>query len=235
MPTVESTPIAMPDADVVLFPAFFSAPESDHFLQSLSREIAWRQERLTVYGRTLDVPRLTAWYGDQGIEYSYSGITHRARAWTADLLEIRARIETIANGPGRRPPKLEPRPGTSDRGPSYRGTRRLALQFNSVLLNRYRSGSDSVSWHSDDERTLGDNPLIASVSFGQPRCFQFKHKHDGRLRKTLELPHGSLLLMGGVTQHCWRHQIPKSKRPLAERINLTYRRILPPRPPRRRE
>jgi len=203
MAHLEMRRIELPDADVVLFPAFFSAAESDLLLDALTQKIAWKQEKVSMFGRTLDVPRLTAWYWEEGITYSYSGITHRALAWSADLLEIKARLERIASTPS------------------------SSITFNSVLLNRYRDGSDSVSWHSDDERALGTNPVIASVSFGQPRRFQFKHKHDSQLRATVELTHGSLLLMRGATQHHWMHQIPKSKQRLGERINLTYRVIHP--------
>ena len=189
--------IELPDADVVLFPTFFSAEQSDMLLESLARRIVWSQEKINLFGRTIDLPRLTAWYGEEGLAYSYSGITHRAIAWTSDLLEIKNSIESTT--------------GTS---------------FNSVLLNRYRNGRDSVSWHSDDERVLGTNPVIASVSLGQARKFQFKHKQNGQLRESVYLAHGSLLLMQGATQHHWLHQIPKTKRPLGERINRTFRKIV---------
>jgi alkylated DNA repair dioxygenase AlkB len=190
--------IEMPDADVVLFPTFFSAEQSDMLLESLARRIVWNQEKINRFGRTIDRPRLTAWYGEEGLAYTYSGITHRAVAWTSDLLEIKNSVESIAN-----------------------------TSFNSVLLNRYRDGRDSVSWHSDDERALGTNPVIASVSLGQTRRFQFKHRQHGQLRESVELAHGSLLLMQGATQHHWLHQIPKTKRPVGERINLTFRIIVP--------
>jgi alkylated DNA repair dioxygenase AlkB len=143
-----------------------------------------------------DLPRLTAWYGDPAKTYVYSGITVRSLEWIAPLLEIKRRIE-----------------GVSD------------YSFNSVLLNRYRNGSDSVSWHADDEPELGQNPLIGSVSFGEARSFQMKHKFLDEKRKII-LEHGSYLLMKGSTQHYWLHQIPKSKRALGERINLTFRDII---------
>ena len=190
------TQLQMSDADVIFYPAFFSEIESDQLLESLVRQIAWTQETAKMFGRTIDIPRLTAWYGDEGKSYSYSGISNTAVAWTEDLLKIKTRIEPIADN-----------------------------SFNSVLLNRYRSGNDSVSWHSDDEPELGTNPVIGSVSFGQTRRFQFKHKKDSKRRETIELTHGSFLLMRGATQHNWLHQIPKSKKPMAERINLTFRVI----------
>jgi alkylated DNA repair dioxygenase AlkB len=193
--------IELPDADVVLYPTFFPTEQSDILLESLARRIVWKQEKINRFGRTIDLPRLTAWYGEEGLAYSYSGITHRAVAWTSDLHEIKYPVESVAN-----------------------------TSFNSVLLNRYRDGRDSVSWHSDDERALGINPVIASVSLGQTRRFQFRHRQHGQLRESVELTHGSLLLMQGATQHHWLHQIPKTKRPLGERINLTFRMIVPNRP-----
>ena len=193
--------IELPDADVVLYPTFFPTEQSDILLESLARRIVWNQEKINHFGRTIDLPRLTAWYGEEGLAYSYSGITHRAVAWTSDLHEIKYPVESVAN-----------------------------TSFNSVLLNRYRDGRDSVSWHSDDERSLGINPVIASVSLGQTRRFQFRHRQHGQLRESVELTHGSLLLMQGATQHHWLHQIPKTKRPLGERINLTFRKIVPNRP-----
>ncbi len=192
----EGRRIEIPDADVVLFPAFFSSGQSDRWLESLKQNIAWKQQRITMFGRPVAMPRLTAWHGDKWVEYSYSGATHRPQDWTDDLLQIKALVEQVAD-----------------------------TRFNGVLLNRYRDGRDSVSWHSDDEPALGVNPVIASVSFGQLRRFQFKHKQNSQLRESIELTHGSLLLMRGATQHHWLHQVPKSKRPLDERINLTYRVI----------
>ncbi len=142
------------------------------------------------------MPRLTAWYGDEGRTYAYSGIVQTPIPWNDTLLTIKNRIEPLSN-----------------------------TIFNSVLLNRYRNGNDSVSWHSDDERELGKNPVIASVSFGQTRQFQFKNKHDSSRRMAIDLVDGSFLLMQGPTQHHWLHQIPKSKKEMKERINLTFRVI----------
>lgn len=126
--------------------------------------------------------------------YSYSGVTVHPHQWTPTLLHIKGRVEAAAE-----------------------------IQFNSVLLNLYRDQNDSVSWHSDDEPELGENPIIASVSFGATRPFQFKHKHDAQQRLSIDLTPGSLLLMRGTTQAFWKHQIPKSKTPCGERINLTFR------------
>lgn len=193
----EPQTLNMPDADVRFWPGFFDAATSDAYLRALTDNIVWKQEAISLYGKSINLPRLTAWYGDEGRVYSYSGITVHPLAWTADLLAIKSRVELAAG-----------------------------VMFNSVLLNMYRSGADSVSWHSDDEPELGTNPVIASVSFGGERVFQFKHKHDADLRAAVTLTHGSLLLMAGATQHYWKHQIPKTKKPVEPRINLTFRIII---------
>ena len=188
--------ISMPDADVVHFPGLFSLSEADSLFAQLKREVTWQQEKIKLYGQVHDLPRLTAWYGDPSKTYIYSGITVHSLEWIAPILEIKRRIESISDH-----------------------------SFNSVLLYRYRSGSDSVSWHADDEPELGQNPLIGSVSFGEARPFQMKHKFLDEKRKII-LEHGSYLLMKGSTQHYWLHQIPKSKRAMGERINLTFRNIV---------
>lgn len=128
--------------------------------------------------------------------YSYSGITMQPQAWTPALLKIKATVEPLAG-----------------------------IKFNSVLLNLYRHGQDSVAWHSDDEPELGKNPVIASVSFGAARRFQFRHRFQKGLKQEILLTHGSLLLMQGTTQHMWQHQIPKTAKVIAPRINLTFRVI----------
>jgi alkylated DNA repair dioxygenase AlkB len=188
--------LTMPDAEVTLYRGFFTPTESDTLFQELSNQINWKQESAVFPGGKVPLPRLTAWYSDEGKSYSYSGITVHPNSWTPTLLAIKERVESAAG-----------------------------VQFNSVLLNFYRNEQDSVGWHSDDEPELGTNPVIASVSFGAERAFQFKHKQDTELRQSVELSHGSLLLMAGPTQHHWKHQIPKTKKPHGPRINLTFRII----------
>ncbi|MBZ0295134.1 MAG: alpha-ketoglutarate-dependent dioxygenase AlkB [Anaerolineae bacterium] len=192
---METQLLKMTDADVIFYPAYFTTAESDAYLDRLTANIAWEQQQLRLYGKTITVPRLTAWYGDPGMIYSYSGLTLHPHPWNDDLLVIRQRVEQVAD-----------------------------VMFNSVLLNLYRDENDSVSWHSDDEPELGVNPVIASVSFGAVRRFQFKHKSLDE-RTNLELTHGSLLLMRGPTQHHWKHQLPKSKARFSPRLNLTFRVI----------
>jgi alkylated DNA repair dioxygenase AlkB len=188
--------LEMPEADVILFRTFFTEPQSNTFFKDLHRSASWKQERIKLYGKLIDLPRLTAWYGDQGRSYTYSGITVAPNPWMPALLEIKKEIEGVSG-----------------------------VIFNSVLLNLYRDERDSVSWHSDDEPELGNNPVIGSVSFGATRTFQFKHKHSKALRQKIDLPHGSYLLMRGPTQHCWLHQVPKATKPRGPRINLTFRVI----------
>ena len=145
-------------------------------------------------GRSIPVPRLTAWYGTVG--YRYSGILHAARPLTEELRELRTLVEELA-----------------------------ANSFNGVLANLYRDGRDSVGWHADNEPGLGAEPIIASLSLGAVRRFQLKHRTDRSLRVTLDLPHGSCLVMAGKTQQCWLHQLPKTRAPVGPRINLTFRRM----------
>jgi alkylated DNA repair dioxygenase AlkB len=195
-PVSDAEILPMPDAEVLFYREFFTPAESDALFEELTQSIAWRQETIRIMGGAAPIPRLTAWYGDAGKSYSWSGITQHPHAWTPALLGMKERVEEAA-----------------------------AVRFNSVLLNLYRDGRDSVGWHSDDEPGLGENPVIASVSLGAARSFQFKHKRDSELRYKIELTHGSLLLMRGATQHFWKHQIPKTTKPCGARINLTFRVI----------
>ena len=183
------------NGEYLFFPNFFTKSESDLFLQILISEIEWKQESMNMYGKQVAFPRLTAWYGDNDKPYSFSGITLAPKIWTKELLEIKEKIEQLSK-----------------------------LKFNSVLLNRYRSGNDSISWHTDAEKELGQNPVIASVSFGATRTFQLKHK-ETKEKLDIELTHGSLLIMQEELQHFWQHQIPKTKKNISERINLTFRVI----------
>jgi alkylated DNA repair dioxygenase AlkB len=190
----------LPDAEVFLYPAFFSAPQADRLLVALRDTTAWRQETITLYGKSIDQPRLTAWYGDEGCTYIYSGIKNVPLPWTPAILEVKRAVE---------PP--------------------CGVVFNSVLLNRYRTGNDSVSWHADDEPEFGKEPVIASVSLGGARLFQLKHKKRKELKARVELAHGSLLIMRGGTQANWLHQIPKTAKRVEERLNLTFRALIAPR------
>ncbi|MEO7766884.1 MAG: alpha-ketoglutarate-dependent dioxygenase AlkB, partial [Ferruginibacter sp.] len=142
-------------------------------------------------------PRLTAWLGDTTRAYSYSGITMQPQNWTKSLLEIKARIELEAG-----------------------------VCFTNALLNYYRDGKDSMGWHRDNEQQLGANPVIGSVSFGAARAFQFRNYKDKHIVRSISLTHGSFLLMKSETQHYWEHSLPKSKKTMEKRINLTFRIII---------
>lgn len=186
-----------PDAELILYPFLFSGDEFDGFFELLRDQISWQQEKIKMYGKVYNVPRLTAWYSEENKTYTYSGIKVQSIPWIPVLLQIKKKIEAVSNN-----------------------------KFNSVLLNYYRSGQDGVSWHSDDEWELGDNPVIGSVSFGVTRDFQMKHKFLKDEKFKIALQHGSYLLMQGRTQHHWLHQIPKSNKRMGARINLTYRVII---------
>jgi len=184
------------DGEVYLLDKTFDFEESNNLLEALLAKIAWRQDCITLFGRSVPQPRLTAWYGDLDKPYTYSGLTMQPNAWTKELLLIKDRIEPIAG-----------------------------VYYTSVLLNLYRTGLDSMGWHSDDEPELGKNPTISSVSFGGERVFKLKHKKNKTLSQSILLTHGSHLLMKGQTQHHWLHAIPKTQKPISPRINLTFRVI----------
>jgi alkylated DNA repair dioxygenase AlkB len=184
------------DGLAFFYPGFFSKNESESLYKSLLNTIVWQQDHIKMFGKRLDLPRLTAWYGDLNKTYTYSGIPMNPKIWTPALLDIKSRVEEVAQ-----------------------------VEFSSVLLNLYRNGQDSVSWHSDDEPELGNNPVIGSVSFGATRRFRMRHIHDKSLVKEVALSDGSFLLMLGETQHYWEHEIPKSAKVTEARINLTFRVI----------
>lgn len=187
--------ISLKDGELVYCPQFFTLQEADHYMQQLLTTIHWRQEGMMMYGKHVRYPRLMAWYGDAGSSYAFSGKTYTPETWTPELLEIKDSIIPEAGA-----------------------------NFNSVLLNRYRHGKDSMGWHADDEPELGINPVIASVNLGATRRFMLRHvKEDHRFE--LELQHGSLLIMKGTLQHYWQHQVPKTNKVSGERINLTFRVI----------
>jgi alkylated DNA repair dioxygenase AlkB len=192
-------PIPMPDADVSYLYHLELAQSDTQVLQRLTAEVLWRSEEVVMWGRRVPQPRLTAWYGDAGASYAYSGIQLHPLPWTPILLDIKTRVEAV-----------------------------VGSAFNSVLLNYYRDHHDSIGFHSDDEPELGERPVIASLSLGEERTFILKHKRAKSVRPIrLRLASGSLLLMKGDTQRYWRHGIAKENRSCGPRINLTFRRIIP--------
>jgi alkylated DNA repair dioxygenase AlkB len=191
------TNLAPGDGELYFIENFIPRDEADLLHILLRRDLAWREEEITVFGRRVKVPRLVCWYGDAGAIYRYSGVEHAPLPWIETLLTLKSRVECFC---GR--------------------------QFNSVLGNLYRDGRDSMGWHADKEKELGPNPFIASLSFGAERLFKLRHNKTGEILEVV-LTHGSLLLMGGSLQHKWRHSVPKTRETKAERVNLTFRTIFP--------
>ena len=181
--------------DVVYVPEFLRECEASRLLEVLRSDIPWQEESICLYGRRMRVPRLVAWAGDSGVGYRYSGIDHVASGWPASLNRVAQRV---ADSVGR--------------------------TFNFVLLNRYRTGADHMGWHSDDEPALGESPVIASISLGAIRRFRMRRRADG-YALDLPLEHGSLLVMRGACQRLWQHALARTRRPVGERINLTFRQI----------
>jgi alkylated DNA repair dioxygenase AlkB len=192
--------------------AWLERKEADWYLLRLLKDTAWLQPTVKLFGRERPCPRLSAWHGDATAAYSYSGIELAPEPWTPELRELQRRAE-----------------------------RSTGTRFNSVLLNLYRSGADSMGWHSDDEPELGKVPVIASISLGGVRRFRLKRRltaatseianapresSESTRTVAVDLAHGSLLVMRGYCQRDWKHALPKTKRVVEPRLNLTFRRIL---------
>ena len=193
----ERTNIALPDGELFLYPGLFPAAQCRELFATLRDATPWRQEEIRLGTKRYLQPRLTAWHGDPGASYSYSGVSLQPLPWTGTLSRIKVRVSAYAQCP-----------------------------FNSVLLNLYRDGGDSVGWHSDDEPELGRNPVIASVSLGATRKFVLRHKKRKDVRPVvLDLSDGDLVLMCRTTQHFRQHHVPKTAAAVGPRINLTFRFI----------
>lgn len=196
MATRELQSLPWPDGEFLFAPGFWSPAQAGALATALVEGCDWRQHTVRMFGRDLPAPRQSAWHGDAGADYRYSGQRHRPRPWTPVLVGVRDDIE-----------------------------QQLGLRFNAVLANRYRDGNDAMGWHSDDEPELGPAPVIASASFGAARRFRLRHRDSGRTEQ-LVLGHGSLLVMAGASQRHWQHALPRTRVVRAPRINLTFRRIL---------
>lgn len=185
------------NADRLYWPAFLNAEESDNYFQNIVKALHWQQRTLRVYNKDHLTPRLVAWCADPGIAYSYSGDTTPQQDWPPALIQLKEHVE-----------------------------QRCKARFNGALLNYYRNGDDSMGWHCDDESSLGEQPVIASLSLGAERTFQFRPKppRTGE-RIDLTLENGSLLLMSGNTQKFWQHALPKRKRIQQARLNITFRYV----------
>ncbi|TRX00725.1 alpha-ketoglutarate-dependent dioxygenase AlkB family protein [Candidatus Methylobacter oryzae] len=183
------------DGELYLIKQFYGLPESGLLFTQLQAELAWREEAIFIYGRWVKVPRLICWYGDPGAWYRYSGVNHQPLPWLPVLQAIREKVE-----------------------------KQCQCAFNSVLANLYRDGNDSMGCHADDEKELGLNPVIASLSLGDERLFRLHHKNT-KDKLDIALGHGDLLIMAGSLQHHWMHAVPKTKKLKTARVNLTFRRI----------
>lgn len=181
--------------DLLEFRENFLTPEEASLLHAmLLSKSPWKQRTQKMYDKTVLTPRLTAWYGDGEKAYKLGGSEFEVNSWTPELLSLKEKIEG-----------------------------KFGYEFNSVLLNLYRDNNDSVAWHRDKEKRYGERPVIASISLGETRKFDFRKMDDHSRRYSLPLPHGSLLIMKGDLQENWQHRIAKSSQPMRERINLTFR------------
>lgn len=185
-----------PDLTIQYMKEFYSFDKAYDLYERFFMEIPWQRDEIVFFGKKVQIPRLQCWMGEEGAVYSYSGLKMHPIPFSDLVLEIKRNIEQATEA-----------------------------EFNSVLINLYRDGNDSNGWHADDEKELGERPVIASLSLGCDRVFQMRHKQSGE-RHDLLLEHGSLLVMSGDTQKCWKHQIAKSKKITEPRINLTFRKII---------
>jgi alkylated DNA repair dioxygenase AlkB len=184
----------IPNAEMEYYSNFFTEHHANELFETIRNEIPWQQDAIKVFGKIHPQPRLTSLFGNDGKSYGYSNIVMQPNPWNSVLLFIKEEIEKVCDE-----------------------------TFTTVLLNYYRDGKDSNGWHADNEKELGRNPVIASVSFGAARMFHLKHNSIIDQKLKINLEHGSLLIMKGETQHFWKHQIPKTAKPIGPRINLTFR------------
>jgi alkylated DNA repair dioxygenase AlkB len=179
---------------------FFDRSESDRLLAALITEVPWSQDAIKMFGKSVLQPRLTCWMGDSGAAYKYSGLLMQPRSWSPIVNQVKVRVEEM-----------------------------LELSFNGALLNYYRDGMDSMGWHRDNEKELGHQPTIASVSFGAERSFEFRRYKTKADKTRLQLGHGSVLVMGGDLQEFWEHSLPKAAKlksaNLGPRVNITFRKV----------
>ncbi|CAB4331167.1 MAG: alpha-ketoglutarate-dependent dioxygenase AlkB [Actinobacteria bacterium] len=185
-----------PGLDVTLIRNAVDSDAADAALVALRERVAWRQDYLRMFGELIAVPRLESWVADEGLDYTYSGIHHDPGPWTEELIALRDLVSEHAGA-----------------------------TFNSVLCNLYRDGNDGVDWHADDESEFGPMPVIGSLSLGASRRFDLRRVEAHAEKIELDLHHGDLVIMRGTTQALWQHRVPKTKKPVGERINLTFRTV----------
>ena len=183
------------DGSAKLFESVLGDSDPTMVMKELYESVPWASQTIMMFGKQYEEPRRTAWFGDDGASYTYSGITMTPRAWTPVLQSLRSICEE-----------------------------RSESTFNSVLLNLYRDGNDKMGWHADNEPELGSEPVIGSLSLGATRRFRFRHRTTKEIVEC-ELQTGSLVVMSGLSQKCWVHEVPRQKRVKTPRINLTFRQI----------
>ena len=194
--TIDFTQNHLPkDGEVFYFGKIFSKQEGDFFYEKLMNEIKWENDQAIIYGKKIVTKRKVAWYADKEFEYTYSNITKTAFLWNDLLKDLKKKVEEFSQE-----------------------------TFNSCLLNLYHTGEEGMAWHSDGEKDLKKNGAIASLSFGAERKFCFKNNQDNQVI-SLQLEHGSMMIMKGTTQTHWKHRLPPSKKISEPRINLTFRTI----------
>lgn len=196
MNKTEAVEYNLPNASITYLKKFYTDKEAKKLFEQLMEETEWKQDRIKMFGKILQLPRLQAFYGDIRYDYSYSNIKLTTKPWTPTLLKIKNKLEHFCE-----------------------------FSFTSVLLNLYRNGKDSNGWHADDEPALGTNPYIASLSFGATRSFHIRHIKEKSLKQKIDLEDGSLLIMKNETQHFYQHQLAKTAKVVGNRINLTFRKL----------
>lgn len=184
------------DGSALLVPDFLSQSDADTFFSGLHSNTPWEQNFIRLFGKEVSEPRLSAWHAEANLPYTYSGVPRTPHPWKEPLSTLRTACEA-----------------------------HIGHSFNGALLNLYRTGQDAMGWHSDDEAVNGPNPVIASISLGAERRFDFRHKQTKEVISVV-LPHGSLLVMSGACQTNWLHRIAKATRDLEPRINVTFRRLI---------
>jgi alkylated DNA repair dioxygenase AlkB len=183
------------DGQLILLRQFYGHRKTDDMFHFLMKNIDWQTETIFIFGRWVPVPRLMSWYGDADAFYTYSGVRHRPQPWFPELKAIKEDVEAVCHA-----------------------------SFNSVLANLYRNGHDSMGCHADNEKELGNNPTIASLSLGESRLFRLQHNRT-KQKIDIVLETGDLLIMSGTIQHHWKHALPKTRQTKTERINLTFRKV----------
>jgi alkylated DNA repair dioxygenase AlkB len=194
--TIETTNLLPYDGEVNYYGSVLTIAKAEHYLDKLLNTIPWKNDEAMIFGRHIITKRKVAWYADMDYSYTYSNTTKQALPWTKELVALKTLVEELTGE-----------------------------KFNSCLLNLYHTGDEGMAWHSDDEKSLGKNTSIASLSFGAERKFALKHRVS-KEPVSLILENGSLLVMKGATQSNWLHSLPKSKKITTARVNLTFRTMV---------